>query len=369
MFERIKHLAIKEFLQTFRLKRRVFFVVVAPILQLLVFGYVATMDVNNVRTAIIDLDKSQESRELIRRLESSGYFTIVTYPGSSAEMTDLLDRGKVLMAVEIKTGFAKHVAKGTPAEVQAMVDGTDSNTALIALSYLNTIVARYSRDLAGPVALRTGAADLRTRIWYNPDLRSRNYFLPGVIALIVMLVCLMLTSMAVVQEREVGTMEQLMVTPIKPLELMLGKTIPPAIIGFFDMFIVTLGAVLWFDVPIKGGIFFLTLCTGVYLLSVLGIGLYISTISKTQQQAMMATFFFFQPAILLSGFATPIENMPLGFQYVTYLSPLRYFLVIVRGVFLKGVGLDVLWPQVLALFALGVAILLLSAMRFKKRLG
>jgi ABC-2 type transport system permease protein len=369
MFERIKNLAIKEFLQTFRLKRRVFFILVAPILQLLVFGYVATMDVNDVRMALMDSDKSQESRELARRLESSGYFTIAARPDSSAQTTDLLDKGKVLMTIEIKRGFAKDIARGIPAEVQAMVDGTDSNTALIALSYLNVIVARYSKDLMMPTTVKAGTADFRTRVWYNPDLRSRNYFLPGVVALIVMLVCLMLTSMAVVQEREVGTMEQLMVTPIKPLELMLGKTIPPALIGFFDMFIVTTGAVLWFGVPIKGGLFFLTLCTGVYLLSLLGIGLYISTISKTQQQAMMATFFFFQPAILLSGFATPIENMPLGFQYVTYLSPLRYFLVIVRGVFLKGVGLDILWPQVLALFVLGVLILLLSALRFKKRLA
>jgi ABC-2 type transport system permease protein len=369
MFERIKNLAIKEFLQTFRLKRRVFFVVVAPVLQLLVFGYVATMDVNDVRVALIDSDRSQESRELARRLESSGYFTIAARPDSSVEMTDLLDRGKVLMIVDIKKGFAKDVARGVPAEVQAMVDGTDSNTALIAMSYLSAITVQYSRDLMKPVAVKTGTTDFRTRVWYNPDLRSRNYFLPGVVALIVMLVCLMLTSMAVVQEREVGTMEQLMVTPIKPLELMLGKTIPPAMVGFVDMFIVTTGAVLWFGVPIKGGFLFLTLCTGVYLLSVLGIGLYISTISKTQQQAMMATFFFFQPAILLSGFATPIENMPLGFQYVTYLSPLRYFLVIVRGVFLKGVGLDTLWPQVLALFVLGVLILLLSALRFKKRLA
>jgi ABC-2 type transport system permease protein len=368
MFERIKHLAIKEFIQTFRLRRRVFFILVVPVIQLLVFGYVATMDVNNVRTALVDFDRSRESRELARRLEESGYFTITARPDSSVEIPDLLDRGKVLLAIEIKRGFSRDVKKGVPAEVQAIVDGADSNTALIALAYLNTIVAKYSRDLVAPVRVATGAADFRTRVWYNPDLRSRNYFLPGVIALIVMLTCLMLTSMAVVQEREVGTMEQLMVTPIKPIELMLGKTIPPAIVGFVDMLMVTLGAVLWFHVPIKGGFLFLTLCTGVYLLSVLGIGLYISTVSKTQQQAMMATFFFFQPAILLSGFATPIENMPIGFQYVTYLNPLRYFLVIVRAVFLKGVGIDILWPQVLALFILGAVILLLSALRFKKRL-
>jgi ABC-2 type transport system permease protein len=237
------------------------------------------------------------------------------------------------------------------------------------MSYVSLIVAKYSRDLAAPMQVAAPRTEARTRVWYNPDLKSRNYFLPGVIALIIMLVCLMLTSMAVVQEREKGTMEQLMVTPLKPLELMVGKTIPPAAIGFFEMSVVTAAGVLWFDVPIKGSFLFLSVCTGVYLLSVLGIGLFISTISKTQQQAMMASFFFFQPVILLSGFATPIESMPPVFQYVTYLSPLRYFLVIVRGVFLKGVGFDVLWPQVLALLVLGILIMLLSATRFKKRLA
>jgi ABC-2 type transport system permease protein len=369
MFGRIKNLAIKEFIQTFRLRRRVFFILVVPIIQLIVFGYVATMDVNNISMALVDLDKSQESRELARRLEASGYFTITYQSETSADIARLIDGDKVLLGLEIKRGFAKDIKRRIPAEVQAVVDGADSNTALIALSYVNAIVVKYSRDLAAPVHFSGNQVDFRTRVWYNPDLRSRNYFLPGVIALIVMLTCLMLTSMAIVQEREIGTMEQLMVTPIKPLELMLGKTIPPTIVGFVDMLIITVGAVVWFHVPIKGGIFFLFVCTGVYLLSVLGIGLYISTISKTQQQAMMATFFFFQPAILLSGFATPIENMPLGFQYVTYLSPLRYFLIIVRGVFLKGVGWEVLWPQVLALFVLGVLILALSALRFKKRLA
>jgi ABC-2 type transport system permease protein len=217
------------------------------------------------------------------------------------------------------------------------------------------------------VTVNAAQTDFRTRVWYNPDLRSRNFLLPGVIALIMLLTCLMTTSMAVVREREIGTIEQLMVTPIRPLELVLAKMSPSAAIGFGQMILVTAVGVLWFHVPIKGSLPFLFLCTGVYLLSILGIGLFISTVSKTQQQAMMASFFFFQPTVLLSGFVTPIENMPLVFQYITYLSPLRYFLVIVRGIFLKGVGMDVLWPQVLALLLLGIAIFALSAMRFKKR--
>jgi ABC-2 type transport system permease protein len=368
MFERIKRLAVKEFIETFRLKRRVFFILVAPLIQIFLFGYVATMDVNNVSTAWLDFDKSQESRELARRLEGSGYFTITARPGASDEIAPLVDKGKVLIAIEVDRRFSKNIKKGLPGQVQVIVDGTDSNTALIAMNYLSLIAARYSGDLGAPVVVNGPRVDFRTRVWYNPDLRSRNYFLPGVIALIVMLTCLMLTSMAVVRERETGTMEQLMVTPIRPLELMLGKTLTPALIGFVDMLMVTTAGVLWFGVPIKGALFFLFVSTGVYLLSVLGIGLFLSTVSKTQQQAMMASFFFFQPAILLSGFATPIESMPLVFQYITYVSPLRYFLVIVRGIFLKGVGFDVLWPQVLALLVLGIVIFLLSALRFKKRL-
>jgi len=350
------------------LRRRVFFIFVAPVIQLFMFGYVATMDVNSVSTAWLDYDKSTESRELARRLEASGYFTIVARPASSKEIAPLVDGGTVLLAIEVDRDFSKDIKKGRPAQLQVIVDGTDSNTALIAMNYVSQIAARYSADLGAPIKAKTVPADFRQRVWYNPDLRSRNYFLPGVIALIVMLTCLMLTSMAVVRERETGTMEQLMVTPIRPLELMLGKTMTPALVGFVDMLMVTIAGVLWFHVPIKGALPFLFLATGVYLLSVLGIGLFLSTLSKTQQQAMMASFFFFQPAILLSGFATPVESMPRIFQYITYVSPLRYFLVIVRGIFLKGVGFDVLWPQVLSLFILGMLIFLFSALRFKKRL-
>ncbi len=217
----------------------------------------------------------------------------------------------MLAAIQINRGFSKDIKKhATPAALQVLVDGTDSNSALIAMSYVTMIVERFSQDLAAPAAVDAARTDFRTRVWYNPDLRSRNFLLPGVIALIIMLTCLMMTSMAIVREREIGTMEQLMVTPIRPLELVLAKVTPSAAVGFGQMVLVTAVGVLWFHVPIKGSLPFLFLCTGVYLLSVLGIGLFISTISKTQQQAMMASFFFFQPTVLLSGFATPIENMP-----------------------------------------------------------
>jgi ABC-2 type transport system permease protein len=369
MWGRIRHLVVKEFIQSFRSRRMRAFLFVTPLIQLFMFGYVATTDVNNVPTAFYDLDRSAESREIGRRLESSGYFTLLYRPERSEEIRDLLDRGKVLCAVQVNKGFSKDLKRHLPTEVQVIVDGTDSNTAMIALGYVNSIIAGFSRELApGRPSPSISQIDFRPRVWYNPDLRSKNYNIPGVIALIIMLTCLMLTSMAIVREREVGTMEQLMVTPMKPFELILGKTIPFAAVGFFDMCLVTVVGVLWFAVPIKGTFLFLVLCTALFLLSVLGIGLFISTLSKTQQQAMMATFLFFQPSILLSGFATPIENMPVFFQYLTYLNPLRYFLVIVRGIFLKGAGFKVLWPEMGALFILGSVIMVASALRFRKRL-
>jgi ABC-2 type transport system permease protein len=368
--ERIKQIVIKEFIQVFRDKKMRFFVFGPPIIQIILFGYAVTMDVNTITTAVLDLDKSYESRELIQRFEASGYFTITHTPASVGEIRELLDRGKVLCALQINRGFGKDLKKGVPTEVQVIVDGTYSNTALIAQGYTNRIIGKFSLDKMRPNLKVSGATiDLRPTAWYNPDLKSRNYFVPGVIATVILIISLMLTSMAVVREREVGTMEQLMVTPIKPIELMLGKTIPFGVIGLFDMLLVTVVGVFWFDVPIRGSLLILFAGTSIYLLSVLGTGLFISTVSKTQQQALMASMLFTMPAILLSGFAFPIESMPDIFQYVTYFNPLRYFLVIIRGVFLKGIGLDILWPQMAVLFVIGCVVMTLSALRFRKRLG
>jgi ABC-2 type transport system permease protein len=370
MFERIAQIIIKEFIQALRDKKKRFFIIGPPLLQLFMFGYVATTDIHHISTAIYDLDNSQESREVIRRLEASGYFTLEHVPESVDEIRDLMDRGEVLCTIQINPGFSNDIKKKIPTAIQIIVDGTDSNTAMVAMNYATRIVAQYAKDLALPEAIaKLTRVDFRPRIWYNPELRSRNYNVPGVIALIIMLICLMLTSMAVVREREVGTMEQLMVTPIRPLELILGKTIPFALISFFDMALVTCVGVLWFKIPIKGAFSLLVLGTSLYLLSVLGIGLFISTVTHNQQQAMMATMLFGMPAILLSGFMFPIENMPTVFQYFTYINPLRYFLVIIRGVFLKGNDFGILWPQMAALFILGLMITSISSLRFKKRLG
>ncbi|MFN3395913.1 MAG: ABC transporter permease [Thermodesulfovibrionales bacterium] len=368
MFERIKQMIIKEFIQVFRDRRMIAIVFLTPVMQLLAFGYAVTTDVNNISTAIYDPDKSYESRELVKKLESSGYFDIRYFADSPDEMQELLDRGRITAAIQINRGFSSDLKNNRQTEIQILVDGTDSNTATVAMDYANRIIMKYAKDM-GAQRIEPVKIDLRTRAWYNPDLRSRNYNVPGVIAIVIMLTCLLLTSMAVVREREIGTMEQLMVTPLKPIELMLGKTIPFAIIGFFDVFLVTMVGLFWFDIPIKGPIQLMPLATAIYLLSVLGIGLFISTISRTQQQAMMATFLFYIPAVLLSGFMFPIENMPEIIQYGTYINPLRYFLVIIRGIFLKGNGIAILWPQMLSLLLLGIIVMTLSSLRFRKRIG
>jgi ABC-2 type transport system permease protein len=375
---------IKEFIQILRDPRMKAVIFVTPVLQLIVFGYAVTTDITEIPTAVADFDRTQQTRELVRRFESSGYFRIVRHVGRADTLRDLIDRGTVKAALQFDPGFTTDLERGRTATLQVLVDGTDSNTASVVMDYANRIVGQYNReagarDLAvrrlGPGAAAAeppkptlGGIDLRSRAWYNPDLRSRNYNVPAVIAIIIMLTSLLLTSMAVVREREIGTMEQLMVTPIRPAELILGKTLPFALIGFFDVALITVVAVFWFSVPIKGSLLLLFGATALYLLSTLGIGLFISTVSRTQQQALMSTFFFYLPAVLLSGFMFPIANMPEAIQWLTYVNPLRYYLVIIRGIFLKGNGPAVLWPQMLALAVLGAAVFTVSTLRFRKRL-
>lgn len=369
MLERIRQMIIKEFIQLFRDRRMKAIVFVTPIMQLMLFGYAVTTDVSRITTAYYDLDKSFESRELGRRLEASGYFRIAYRPESPKQVQELLDRSEVLCAVQINRGFSRDLKRRVPTEIQILVDGTDSNTATVAMDYASRIIARFATEFSSAGTVSSVKMIVNSRAWYNPDLKSRNYNVPGVIAIVIMLTCLLLTSMAIVREREIGTMEQLMVTPLRPIEMILGKTIPFAIIGFVDVLLVTIIAVFWFDIPIKGSLQLMPLATAIYLLSVLGIGLFISTISKTQQQALMATFLFYVPAVLLSGFMFPIENMPKLIQYGTYINPLRYFLVIIRGIFLKGSGIAVLWPQMAALFLIGSLVITISSLRFRKRMG
>jgi ABC-2 type transport system permease protein len=376
MRERIKQMLIKEFIQVLRDARMKAIVFLMPTIQLLIFSYAVTTDVRHIATAVYDLDNTVASRDFISRFEKSGYFDIAEYVANDARTRELLDRGDVRAVLRLDKGFEEELRAGRPAPVQMLLDGTDSNTAGIVLSYSNKIVQQFAQEVMEGRLKRQqgrvrppGRVELQTRAWFNENLESRNFYVPGVIAIIVTLATLLLTSMAVVREKEIGTIEQIMVTPITPLEFILGKTVPFALISFADVIVVTLIGVFWFEVPIRGNLGLLFLGTALHLLTILGIGLLISTVSRTQQQAMLTTFFFFMPAILLSGFLFPIANMPRVVQWLTYLNPMRYFLVILRGVFLKGVGMGILWPQMVALALIGVGTLALTSKRFHKTLA
>jgi ABC-2 type transport system permease protein len=374
MLERIKHMLIKEFIQIFRDPRMKTVIFLMPMIQLMVFGYAVTTDVKHVATAVHDLDNSTTSRELIARFAETDYFDIVIYAKNPGHIREMLDRGVVRTVLQINKGFENNLQGGKTGSLQMIIDGTDSNTAGIVLDYSAKITGEFSQKILNDRLSRTRGAEgekpvkitLEKRAWFNENLESRNFYVPGVIAIIVMLITLMLTSMAVVREKEIGTMEQIMVTPITPAEFILGKTIPFALIGFIDVILITVLGVFWFDVPIRGSLLLLFMATALYLMTTLGVGVLISTVSRTQQQAMMSTFFFYFPAVLLSGFMFPIANMPEVIQWLTYLNPLRYFLVIVRGIFLKGVGPDVLWPQMVALAVMGLVILWFASKRFQK---
>ena len=371
-YERLKQMLRKEFIQVFRNKKMRAIVFVMPVIQSLIFGYAVTTDVKDVKTAIYDQAATPESRDLSDRFTRSGYFTVTKILRSDREIDDILNSGTAAAIIKIPPDYSRRIAAGDTAFVQIIVDGTDSNTAGLILNYAGSIV---QKDAIQILEQRSGAAgrkigvELATRAWFNENLTSRNFYVPGVIAAIVMLVTLLLTSMSVVREKEMGTMEQIVVTPITPAEFILGKTMPSIILGFANMLFITLISIFWFDIPVRGNIMTLTVANGAYLMTTIGIGLAISTLSETQQQAMMSTFFFYLPAVLLSGFMFPIANMPPVVQVITYLNPLRHFLVIIRGVFLKGLGFAILWPQILALFIIGLLVLSLAVRKFSKNIG
>ncbi|MBM3785711.1 MAG: ABC transporter permease [Acidobacteria bacterium] len=365
MWDRIRTILRKELLQVLREPRLRMMVIVPPIVQLIVFGFAVNLDVENARIAWMDRDRTPASRELEAALSNSRYFQVTARPETDAEAQRLLDSGRVLGVVRVNAGFHEAFERGRSAQVQILMDGTNSNDAGIVTAYLNRAVADVGRRRQGAAA---PVLHTETRAWFNPELKSRNYFVPGVVMNIITIITLMLTAMAIVREKEIGTMEQLMVTPLRPLELMLGKTIPFALIGLLDMALAVMTALIVFRVPFRGTALMLLGSSCLFLLSTLGVGLFLSTISRTQQQAMMSAFFFFTPAFMLSGFTFPIRNMPEIVQWVAWANPLRYFIEILRGVFLKGVGPEVLWPQMLMLAGIGLAVLLASASRFQKRL-
>jgi ABC-2 type transport system permease protein len=368
---RVLHLMKKELLELRRDPRLFGVVIIAPILQLAVLGYAATTDVKDIPIAIVDADRSTASRDLVHRFETSANFKIVAMPGSTSEIDPYLDRGEAWMALSIPPDYGRRVASGRPTTIQVVADGTDSNSTGVAMGYAQALIGGYIQDLAAASGLpATGLVQPEIRVWFNARLESRDFMIPGIVALLLLVITTNLSAMAIVREKEIGTLEQLNVTPLARWELITGKLLPYAFIGIIDVVLVLVVAIYWFEVPMRGSIALLFGMCMIYLLSTLGLGLFVSTISKTQQQAMMtAIFFFLTPMIYLSGFIFPIENMPAWIQQLTYLIPLRYFLVIVRGIFQKGIGLEILWPQALALFAWGATVLTLATLRSSKRLG
>jgi ABC-2 type transport system permease protein len=373
--QRIRVLIWKELIELRQDPRLFGIVVLAPILQLFLLAYAATTDIRDVPVAIVDADRSAASRELVRRFDASPSFTVTDVQSSPDAIDRVIERGTAWLAIVVPRGYQSALEGGGSQAVQIVADGSDANSAGVALSYATSLIAGYGQELAATHALARGVASAPSpsiqpvvRVWFNPRLESRDFMVPGIVALLLLVVTTNLSSMGIVREKEVGTLEQLSVTPLTRSELIVGKLLPYGMVGVIDVLLVLSGAIFWFEIPMRGSYLLLFATTLLYLLTTLGLGLFVSTISSTQQQAMMtSTFFFLIPMVLLSGFVFPIENMPPAIQQVTYLIPLRYFLVILRSIFLKGVGLEVLWPQVLALGGWGAAILLLAIARSTKR--
>jgi ABC-2 type transport system permease protein len=371
----IKFIA-KEFQQFKRDPKMFGIILIAPVIQLIFLGYAVNLDVENVKMVVFDQNRTSTSREFVERFTSSGYFEVVESVSSYKELEKKLNKGEAILALVISQDFEKNIARRQSAKLQAIFEGSDGNQASIAAGYVQMIVSKYSKDviaefmnLSGRKISPSGNLSAEVRVWYNPEMKTRNYMVPGIVGLLVSLVTLVLTSLAIVKEKEIGTMEQLIVTPIKPHQLIAGKLIPFTIMGLVSVIIVLLAMRIIFAIPVKGSEGFLLLSALFYILSTLGIGLFVSTISKTQQQAMMiAIFAVMMPMIFLSGFAFPIENMPKIIQFISHIIPLKYFNTIIRGVILKGLGFADLWFEALILLIMGASILFLSANRFHKKL-
>lgn len=357
MIERIKQMLIKEFLQILQDPKMKAIIFVVPLLQTLVFGYAVTLDVKNIQTAVYDRDNTPTSRAIADQFFHSGYFINAGTIVNDQELHDAFAFLDIRVILHFLPGFEAAIKRKQPAPLQILIDGSDANSAGIIASYASKIID-------SPPHIQ-----LKTRTWFNKNLESRNYFVPGILTVIVTLLTLTLTSMAVVREKEIGTMEQILVTPITPFEFILGKTVPFVCIALVDVLFILLVSVFWFEVPIQGSLIVLFSGIFLYILTTLGLGLFISTISSTQQQAMMSAFLLYFPIVLLSGFIFPVNSMPEPIRIFTIFNPLQHFLVIVRGVFLRGVGWEILWPNMLVLLGTGLIILFLATKRFHKTLS
>lgn len=351
-------------------------VLLSPVIQLTLLGFAANLDIDNVRTVVYDKDRSFTSRNFIERFTSSGYFSIEKYLDSYNEVTKEIDYGNAILALVIPPDFEKNINRSKPVSIQVILNGSDGNSANITAGYVQSVTATYSKNLLIDLMHRssvksspTGTLSAEVRVWYNPTLKTRNFMVPGIVGLLLSIVTLILTSLAVVKEKEIGTLEQLIVTPLKPFQILIGKLIPFVILGFASVITILTAMRYVFDIAVKGDLIFLFVSSFLYILSTLGLGLFVSTISKTQQQAMMISIFtVMMPMIFLSGFAFPIENMPEIIQYISYVIPLRYFINIIRGIIIKGIGFNELWLDATILFVMGAIILALSSLRFRKRL-
>lgn len=376
MLARMRQMIIKEFIQVFRDKRTRFILIIPPIIQMMVFGYAANYEVHYVSTVVVDYDHSQESRELVSRFQSSPYFDVEVQAENSRMLHAMIEEGKAIVGVEIHAGFAQALRKGQVAPLQVIVDATNSNSALLAAGYVTQIALGFARDVQRDRIYRLDpqivevvpSVQLESRPWYNPNLLSRWFFVPGIIGSLTLVLVITLTAFGVVREREIGTLEQIMVTPIRPAEFILSKTLPFFLIGLFDVALIAFVGSFWFRVPFRGSIAVLITGAVLFILCMLGVGLLTSTACSTQQQALVTSFFFIMPAVTFSGFGFPISTMPHWFQLATYANPLRYFLVVLRGTYLKGVGMDILWPQMAAMAGLGLGLITIAVMRFRKSL-
>ncbi|NOX64421.1 MAG: ABC transporter permease [Chlorobi bacterium] len=365
----------KEFLQLKRDPRMFAIVLLAPVVELIFLGYAVNMDVEKVPTVVFDQNRTEVSRDFLQKFSGNRYFEFVEQVDNYKDFQKAIESGEAWLGIVVPYDFEKSIERNETGKLQAIFDGSDGNKASIISGYLQKVISNYSIELLdlkmkkyGRFQTPISTVEPEIRAWYNPELVTRVYMVPGIVGLLLSVITLILTSLAIVKERELGTLEQIIVTPIKPIQLIIGKLIPFAILGFVAVIVVLIAMTFIFDLPPRGSISLLFFSTFLYILSTLG-GLFVSTISKTQQQAMMlAIFVVLLPMIFLSGFAFPIENMPVIIQGLTYIIPLRYFMTIIRGIILKGVGVSELWFQLTMLFGMGVLVLTLSSLRFKKRM-
>lgn len=376
MFGRLRQMLVKEFIQLLRDPKARFVLFAPAIIQMMVFGYAATYEIRHVPTAVLDLDHSQESRDLIARFAASPYFDVRYELHNRRQITTLIDESRVYLAIQIHPGFAELLRKGQTAPVQVILDGTNSNTALVAYGYVSQIAGDFIQEQlrerlyrsAPALAATVSQVVLEPRPWFNTNMLSRWFIVPGLIGSIVLITVVQLTAFAVVRERELGTFEQIMVTPIRRAEFILGKTVPFFMVGLVDTVVVATVGTWWFGVPFRGSAPVLLLGSSLFLLSMLGVGLLISTAAMTQQQAMVSGFFALMPLITFSGLGTPVSSMPEALQWMSNVNPLQHYLVVLRGLYLKGVGLGVLWPQMAAMALIGVVLLGFTVSRLRKSL-